>query len=59
MKHLLYLLFFVAYVHTPFGIDKKYSDIKSFKIDGMSIVLITSDNRQIVVPSIFTVIEEK
>lgn len=58
MKWLLCLAF-IAYVKAPFGYEKTYRDVVSYKIDGMSIILTREGGKIAVVPSLFTIIEEK
>lgn len=53
-------LIFVAYVHTPLGVNRRYQDVESFRQYGeMCLQLTLSSGKTVIVPAMFTVIEEK
>jgi hypothetical protein len=55
----LYGFIFVAYVHTPLGIDRTYKNVVSYRIEGMNVILILDTGKQVVAPALFTLVEEK
>jgi hypothetical protein len=61
MKWMLAFCFiFVAYVKTPLGTTKFYDNVESYRLDGMmSIELKLTTGKIVLVPAMFTVIEEK
>ena len=60
MKKWLALLIFTAYVHTPLGVSRRYQNVESYQRFGeMCLQLTLTDGKIVVVPAMFTVIEEK
>lgn len=63
MKNLLLLALLAFYVQVkiPAGMSRSYDDVKSYYImeDGFSIQLTLSNDKKVIVPALFTIIEEK